>query len=70
MPVAMHIGTIAALCAGLRLSPRAGVASTPPTSEVIASLLATWTAVGRGLRAGLPTVATAPSAVANCPRSS
>ena len=30
MPVAMRIGTIAALCAGLRLSPRAGVASTPP----------------------------------------
>ena len=40
------------------------VSLVPPAFDLIASLLATWTRVGCGLRAGLPTVATAPSAVA------
>ena len=42
-----------------------------PASDItVASLLATCTRVGRGLRVGLPTVAAASSAVANSPRSS
>jgi hypothetical protein len=55
------------------ICPTAASSAVPPStvaSDITASLLATWTPVGRGLRAGLPTVATAPSAVANCPRSS